>query len=149
MDDYWDDDNPISWGFASLMDSGERERTLLLIESYRRVRDSILNEVEKSLLINFIVTCFQLTPEEEADFQRLLKQEEYQEVREMRQTYFDKLEQRGMRKILTQQLQAKFGTLPKAVADKIQTIEAENELTELAKKVVTATSLAELGLDKA
>ena len=32
VDDYWDDENPISWGLASLMDSGERERTLLLIE---------------------------------------------------------------------------------------------------------------------
>ena len=47
VDDYWDDDNPISWGFASLMDSGERECALLLIECYRHVRDSSLNEAEK------------------------------------------------------------------------------------------------------
>jgi len=149
VDDYWDDDNPISWGFASLMDSGERERTLLLIECYRRVRDSTLNEAEKSVLINFIVTCFQLTPEEEADFQRLLEQEDYQEVREMRGTYFDKLKRQGMQEVLTRQLQAKFGPLPQEVVDRVQKIESENELAELAEKFVTASSLVELGLDNA
>ena len=149
VDDYWDDDNPISWGFASLMDSGERERALLLIECYRRVKDSSLNEAEKSVLLNFIVTCFQLTPDEETDFQRLLEQEEeYQEVREMRGTYFDKLERQGMQKILTRQLQAKFGPLPQEVVDKVQKIESENELTQIAEKFITASSLAELGLDK-
>ncbi|MFQ6041466.1 MAG: DUF4351 domain-containing protein [Candidatus Poribacteria bacterium] len=107
-----------------------------------------LNEAEKSLLINFIVTCFQLTPEEETDFQRLLEQEDYQEVREMRETYFDKLERRGMRKILTRQLQAKFGPLPQEVADRVNKIESEDELQKIAEKVVTASSLAELGLDK-
>jgi hypothetical protein len=131
------------------MDSGLRERVLLLVECYRHVRDSSLNEAEKALLLNFIVTCFQLTPDEEADFQRLLEQEEYQEVTEMRGTYFDKLKRQGMQEVLYQQLQVKFGFLPQVVADKIQTIESENELTELAKKVIMAESLAELGLDKA
>ena len=153
VDDYWDDDNPISWGFASLMDSGERERALLLIECYRRVRDSSLNEAEKSLLLNFIVTCFQLTPDEEADFQRLLEQEEYREVREMRETYFDKLERqgvvKGMQNMLSKQLQAKFGSLPQEIVDRVKKIESEDRLAELAEKFVTASSLAELGLDKA
>ena len=148
VDDYWDDDNPISWGFASLMDSGQQERLLLLIECYRRVRDGSLNEAEKALLINFIITCFQLTPDEEADFQRLLEQEEYQEVKEMRETYFDKLERqgvvKGMQNILSQLLQTKFGSLSQAVVGRIQAIESENELTELAKKVVMASSLSEL-----
>ena len=71
----------------------------------------------------------------------------------MRETYFDKLEQRGvvkgMQNILFQLLQTKFGSLPQAVVDKIQKIESESDLTELAKKVVTASSLAELGLNKA
>ena len=105
------------------------------------------------MLLNFIVTCFQLTPDEEADFQRLLEREEYQEVKEMRETYFDKLKRQGaieaMQNILSQLLQTKFGSLPQAVADRIRAIESENELTELAKKVVIVSSLAELGLDKA
>ena len=82
-----------------------------------------------------------------ADFQSLLEQEEYQEVREMRGTYFDKLKRQGMQEILTRQLQAKFGLLFQSVADKIRTIESEDELTELAKKVITAKSSTELGLD--
>ena len=130
------------------MNSGERERVLLLIECYRRVRDSSLNEAEKSLLLNFITTCFQLTPDEEADFQRLLEQDEYQEVTEMRETYFDKLERQGMRKLFTRQLQAKFGPLSQEVVDRVQKIESEDELAELAEKFVTASSLAELGLSE-
>ncbi|MBC8228314.1 hypothetical protein H8E77_02045 [bacterium] len=152
VNDYWDDDNPISWGFASLMDSGERERALLLIECYCRVRDSSLNEAEKSLLLNFIVTCFQLTPDEEADFQRLLKREEHREVREMRETYFDKLKRQGaveaMQNMLSKQLQAKFGSLPQEIVDRVRKIESEDELQKIAEKFVTASSLVELGLDK-
>ncbi|MBC8231947.1 hypothetical protein H8E77_20545 [bacterium] len=71
----------------------------------------------------------------------------------MRETYFDKLKRQGaieaMQNILSQLLQTKFGSLPQAVADRIRAIESENELTELAKKVVIVSSLAELGLDKA
>jgi len=71
----------------------------------------------------------------------------------MRETYFDKLERqgvvKGMQNILSQLLQTKFGSLPQAVVGRIQAIESENELTELAKKVVIASSLPELGLDKA
>jgi len=67
----------------------------------------------------------------------------------MRQTYFDKLEQRGMRKILTKQLQAKFGPLPQEVVDRVQKIESEDELSELAEKVIKVSSLSELGLDGA
>jgi hypothetical protein len=67
----------------------------------------------------------------------------------MQETHFDKLERQGMQKILVQQLQVKLGSLPEAAADKIRTIESRDELIELAKKVVTASSLAELGLDGA
>ena len=152
VDDYWDEDNPISWSFASLMDSGERDRALLLVECYRRVRESSLNEAEKALLINFIATYYQLNPDEEAEFHRRLEGEEYQEVKEMQETYFDKLQRQGavqgMQELLAQLLQSKFGSLPQTVADKIQTMESQDELTELAKKVVTASSLTELGLDR-
>ncbi len=146
VDDYWAEDNPISWGFASLMDSGERERALLLIECYRRVGESSLDEAKRALLINFITTCYQLTPDEETDFQRLLAEEEYQEVREMQGTYFDKLERQGMQKLLMRQLQVKFGPLPQEVADRVQKIESEDELTKIAERFITASSLAELGL---
>ena len=67
----------------------------------------------------------------------------------MRGTYFDKLKRQGMQEVLTRQLQAKFGPLPQEVVDRVQKIESEDELAELAERFVTASSLAELGLDKA
>ena len=111
------------------------------------MRDSSLNEAEKSLLINFIVTCFQLTPDEEADFQRLLERGEHREVREI---YFDKLKRQGaveaMQNMLSKQLQAKFGSLSQEIVDRVRKIESEDELQKIAEKFVTASSLAELGL---
>ena len=155
VDDYWDDDNPVSWGLSALMDKGERNRILFLAECYRRTRDSNLNEAEKALLINFIETCYQLTLEEETQFQSLLNQIEYQEVREVRETFFDKLERRGReqgriqgkQEALSQLMQVRFGELPQKVVDKVRKIGSEEELTILLDKVVTVSSLAELGLE--
>ena len=155
VDDYWDDDNPVSWALSAFMDKGERDRVLLLAECYQRIKDSALNEAKKALLINFTETSYQLTPDEEAQFQRLLEQAEYQEVREMRETFFDKLKQEGreqgvvlgMQKTLSRLLQVKFGTLNQKIIDRVQKIESEEELTSLAEKVITASSLDELGFE--
>ena len=50
--------------------------------------------------------------------------------------------------MLTRRLQAKFGSLPQEIVDRVKKIESEDKLAELAEKFVTASSLAELGLDK-
>jgi len=151
VDDYWEDDNPVSWGLSALMDKGKRDRLLFLAECYRHVRDSTFNEAEKALLINFIETCYQLTLEEEAQFQSLLNQIEHQEVREVRETFFDKLERRGRiqgkQETLSRLMQVRFGALPQGVVDKVRKIESEEELTILFEKAITASSLAELELD--
>jgi len=151
IDDYWDDNNPVSWGLSALMDKGEQDRILFLAECYRRIRDSYLNEAEKALLINFIETCYQLTPEEEAQFQSLLVQGVNQEVREVRETFFDKLKRQGRiqgkQEALSQLMQVRFGKLPQKVVDKVRKIGSEEELTILLDKVVTVSSLTELGLE--
>ena len=71
----------------------------------------------------------------------------------MRGTYFDKLKRQGavegIQGVLARQLQTKFGPLPQEIVDRVKKIESEDELAEIAEKFVTASSLAELGLDKA
>ncbi|MBI1922721.1 hypothetical protein HYR99_00575 [Candidatus Poribacteria bacterium] len=56
------------------------------------------------------------------------------------------LQVNAMKKMLSQQLQAKYGALPEEVVERIQKVKSEDELSDLAKKLITASSLAELGL---
>jgi len=56
------------------------------------------------------------------------------------------LQVNAMKKMLSQLLQAKFGALPEEVVGRIQKAESEDELSNLAKKLITASSWAELGL---
>lgn len=57
--------------------------------------------------------------------------------------------QEGMHLILLQQLQNKFGELPRSTMDRVKAIQSQEELTALATKVLAAESLADLGLDGA
>ena len=53
----------------------------------------------------------------------------------------------AVQKMLSQQLQAKFGQLSQEAVDRLQKIESEDELSDLAQRLITASSLAQLGLN--
>ena len=53
---------------------------------------------------------------------------------------------RGQRKLVTLQLQQKFGELPETVMTRIRNMETEEELEQLSIRLLSATSLMELGL---
>lgn len=48
--------------------------------------------------------------------------------------------------MLSQLLHAKFGQLSQEAVDRLQKIESEDELSDLAQRLITASSLAQLGL---
>ena len=48
--------------------------------------------------------------------------------------------------MLSQLLQTKFGTLSQEAVDRLQKIDSEDELSDLAQRLITASSLAQLGL---
>ncbi|HZF14021.1 MAG TPA: Rpn family recombination-promoting nuclease/putative transposase [Thermoanaerobaculia bacterium] len=52
----------------------------------------------------------------------------------------------GMRQLLLQQLQQRFGALPSGVRRRVRSITSRKELKALAKRVLVAGSLAEMGL---
>ena len=56
------------------------------------------------------------------------------------------LEVKGIQRMLSELLQAKFGPLPQEIIDNVQKIESEDRLSDLGKKLIIASSLAELGL---
>jgi len=49
--------------------------------------------------------------------------------------------------ILLQQLNAKFGQLPESVGEEIRAITSEQELDQLSLRILTASSLDEMGLN--
>ena len=111
--------------------------------------ESGLEDDENRLLLNFIRTYYKLTPEESTAFDERLGQEVNWEVREIEYSYFGKLRQEGMHLILLEMLQVKFGELPPVTADRVRTIESQEELTILVTKAINATSLEDLGLNGA
>ena len=52
-----------------------------------------------------------------------------------------------MHLILLETLKAKFGELSQTATDRVEAIQSQERLTDLATKILTADSLAELGLD--
>ncbi len=175
--DYWTDKNPISWAFSAFMDRGNQDKIQMMGECYRRVYESSHSDDEKILLLDFIRTYYQLSANEVEGFQSLLRQGTYQEVREMELSYYGKLAQeateeglqrgiqqgiqqgiqrgiqqgiqQGIQLTLLQQLEIKFGELPQTTVNRITAIQSQDELTALATQVLTASSLADLGLDGA
>ena len=151
IDAYWSDDNPVSWAFSSLMDRGDDDKIQRLETCYHRIYESDFSDDEKSLLLNFTRTYYQLTPEEAERLRERLDRASNQGVREMEYSYFGKIRQEAIQEgrylMLLDMLQAKFGELPQTITDQVRAIESQEELTTLATKVSKAESLADLGLN--
>jgi hypothetical protein len=135
------------------MDRGDEAKIEQMSACYRRIYESEYEDDEKILLLNFIRTYYQLTPDESTAFDERLGQEVNREVREMEYSYFGKVRQEGRQEgihlILLELLQVKFGELPPVITDRVRAIESQEELTGLVTKVHNAESLADLGLNGA
>ena len=135
------------------MDRGDEAKIERMSACYRRIYESEYEDDEKILLLNFIRTYYQLTPDESTAFDERLGQEVNREVREMEYSYFGKVRQEGRQEgihlILLELLQVKFGELPPIITDRVRAIESQEELTGLVTKVHNAESLADLGLNGA
>ena len=135
------------------MDRGDEAKIERMSACYRRIYESEYEDDEKILLLNFIRTYYQLTPDESTAFDERLGQEVNREVREMEYSYFGKVRQEGRQEgihlILLELLQVKFGELPPVITDRVRAIESQEELTGLVTKVHNAESLADLGLNGA
>ena len=160
VDDYWSDDNPVSWAFSALMDRGDKDKIQRLETCYYRIYESGLADDAKSLLVSFTRTYNQLTPEESSALRERLGQASNHRVREMEYSYFGKVRQERLQEglqqglqrrhlMLLEMLQVKFGELSPVTTDRVKAIESQEELAALATKVLSAESLEYLGLNGA
>jgi len=79
---------------------------------------------------------------EQAEFERLVRAPGNGEMRKI----VTQREWRGERKVLLEQLRFKFGEVEEEVEEQINAIDDEKEWTALARDLLTAESLADLGL---
>jgi hypothetical protein len=111
---------------------------------YQVPQDQLFKDL---FLINFIEQALPLNAEEQEEFQRLLGQPEFVEVRQMITTYQQRGIEQGKRDALLRLARRKFGELPENVVAKIEAVTAEAELDALLERVLTAASLSEMGLE--
>jgi hypothetical protein len=157
--DYLGREVPLGWGLAALMEPGEISRAVLKLRCLQRIAAAELDDYHRLLLVNCVKTYPALRPEEQAEYDALLAMEEYQMISNLETTWADQFiaqgreqgeawgEARGLRRTLLKQLQVKFGDLPRSVPEQVQGIASVEQLDALLERLLTADSLAELGLD--
>ncbi|HSS50276.1 MAG TPA: Rpn family recombination-promoting nuclease/putative transposase [Thermoanaerobaculia bacterium] len=136
---------PLAWALAALMDPGTLSRPELKMACLRRIA-GLRGRSDSYLLVNCVENYLQLTAEEAVELKALRARKENREVQAMALTWSEKLEAKGVREILLLQLAERFGPLPEGARRQVEEISSLQRLTQLAKRVLTAHSLEEMGL---
>jgi len=105
-----------------------------------------LNDQQRFLLGECVQAYLPLDDEHRQEFQRLTATEPYKGVQAMNTTWFEQGIEKGQREMLRGQLEEQFGALSATVQERLQQLPAER-LTVLAKALLRARSLRELGLE--
>jgi hypothetical protein len=89
---------PIAWAFAALMRPGRWGRAELKLQCLRRIAGSDVAGLRKQILVDWVETYVQLTPQDALELQRLLDLEGNEEIKAMELTWLGQAEARGMEK---------------------------------------------------
>lgn len=151
--EYLQRQSDLAVALAALMRFPPEELARIKAESLLRLARSAQTEQRRFLLAECVQTYLNLpTASAQQEFERLLKQETFNEVKTMAVTWFDQGMEKGMEKgiamgiaLLAVQLEERFGALDPAVRDRLD-LWPKDRLNELARQIVHAQSLEELGL---
>ena len=167
--EYLQKDNPLVCALAVFMNPDALSPPELKVACYSKLISyfSTLTTRQINCIVYAIETYLTLNDEEEQVYERLIC-EVYPEVNEMitnpliekgrqqgiqqgmqqgRQQGIQQGVQLGKQSLLLQLLNAKFGQLPESVVQKVRAITGEQELDKISLRVLTANSLAEMGLN--
>jgi hypothetical protein len=144
---------PVAWAFAALMRPGRWSRAELKLACLRRVGQSEVAGGRKEILVNWVETYVELSPEDAAEFRRLLELEENREVREMEMTWLGKAEAKGraqgvevLRGVVLDLMDQRFGGVPAQVRQRVEAIDSLDTLARISKRILTVPSIDDLGL---
>jgi hypothetical protein len=144
---------PLAWALAALMEPGPLSRAELKMACLRRIA-GFRTRTDPFLLVDCVENYLQLDGQEVAEFEALHSRRENQEVRTVAMTWSEKIaaqgeaigQAKGVREILLLLLAERFGPLPEGARRQVEEIGSLQRLTQLAKRVLTAHSLEEMGL---
>lgn len=162
---FLDSDNPLAWALTSFMRITPQRRAWVKAESLRRVARAKLDHRRQTILVECLEAFTPLDRSQRREFERLVASEPYQEARHMTKTIFDEAREQGFEKgiekglqqgiekgkhqalheLLLLQLEQKFGPLSQRVRARLAR-QTEAESRTLARKLLTAESLKDLGL---
>jgi hypothetical protein len=156
-EDYLARPEPLAWGLAALMRPGPGGRARQKLACLSRIARGQISTLQAFALVNCVETYIQLNPEEAAELDRLWLLEGNEEARAMELTWADRMRAEGIqigmekglemtRQVLAKILQQRFGELPPTSRRRLAAIRSLDRLNRLAEQVLTARSLAELGL---
>lgn len=112
-------------------------------------------EETRQLLLNVVEAYLPLSGAEAERFEELLRQPENEGIRQAMKTWTEQQQEIGKQEIgkrvraqedVLRVLEARFGPVPLAVAERIRQIDDEAALDALLTRAAVAASLAEMGL---
>lgn len=133
--------NLLGVALCALMRLPAADRARIKAEGLDRIARSRENDARKYLLAECFDNYFRLSPAERAEYERL-QAERFAEGNAMVSVF----EERGVRRLVRQQLDKKFGPLGQDVLDRLDRLPFE-KVEEIALAFADAKSLAELGLE--
>ncbi len=166
--------NPLAAGLAALMTPGTPTRWEWKLACLRAVTQARVDAARRSLLADCVESYLPLDGDEAKRFDSTLAAEENTEVNEMRKTWSQQLmeegekrgeergeergekrgekrgEERGVlrakRETLLAQMRTKFASVPATIVRRVSAIEDSRRLDTLLRRILTAESVAEMGL---
>ena len=149
-EDYLDRAEPLAWALAALMQPAALSPAEHKLACLRRIAVARLDDLPRFLLVNCVETYLQLEGRDAAELEALEADSGDEEVRTMRKTWAEQLEEKGMekgvRQTLLRQLGARFGPLTEEVRRRVEAIRSVERLNEMAEQILVARSLEEMGL---
>jgi hypothetical protein len=138
---------PLAWALAALMNQGSRSRAELKRACLNRIMEAPLSDMERIELVNFVETYLQLTSvEAEEFFLRGIPETRRARVMLYRMSWLDQMKRDGALEILEIQIEDRFGSIPDEMKLRLGRIRSIDRLRRLARKVLKAQSLQDLGL---
>lgn len=134
--------NLLGVALASLMKLDERAKAKAKADALQKIANSAEPEFRKYLLCECVETYLPLEEVQMSEYENLLVTTPYQGVRKYGKTSFELGELNVIRELLT----TRFGSLNEEANKRLYSC-SSSELLELAKKLLTASSLQELGLE--
>lgn len=154
--EYAEQANPMGWALASWMRQRRADRVELRLRLMEKILGFVRGEEYQELLLDTVQTYYRLSGSERKIEERMLGTRRYAEVTEMAQTVLGRMkarerrearqegEEAGLRRAVKQAITARFPEAPESVTDRVEGFQGTAVLEALLRRVIQASSLAEI-----